>query len=66
MKAEITRKGAKGSFDFIVFFFETIIITPTKAPKRKAKKMQTRILGNPREKPRNKEISTSPNPIDFS
>lgn len=59
----VTKKGPKGTSDFIVFFFKIINPIPIIAPKRKAENKATKILGNPSKSPIKKANFISPTPI---
>jgi len=58
----MTKKGAKGTSDFKVFFLKAISPVPIMAPIRKDKNRATEILGQPRRRPRKKTNLTSPKP----
>ena len=62
MKEATTRKGAKGTSDFIVFFPRAINPIPITAPMVEDKKRVIKILGKPSKRPRKKINLTSPKP----
>lgn len=58
-----TRKGPKGTCDFMVFFPHNISATPIIAPIENAEKRANTIFGKPNKSPIKKANFTSPNPI---
>jgi hypothetical protein len=63
IKAPKTKKGPKGSSEFIFLFLKKTNPNPIIAPTKEATNKVRKTFGNPKKIPRNKANFTSPKPI---